>query len=56
MSSEQFKQGILNTNGIEIHYVEKGEGPLVLFVMVGQNRGIHGGIRSKRLVPKDIER
>ena len=31
MSSEQFKQGILNTNGIEIHYVEKGEGPLVLF-------------------------
>ena len=31
MSLEPFKQGMLNTNGIEIHYVEKGEGPLVLF-------------------------
>ena len=31
MSLKQFKQGILHTNGIEIHYVEKGDGPLVLF-------------------------
>ena len=26
-----FKSGSLQSNGIEIHYVEKGEGPLVIF-------------------------
>ena len=26
-----FKSGVLNSNGIEIHYEEKGEGPLVIF-------------------------
>ena len=28
---DSFKSGALNSNGIEIHYEEKGEGPLVIF-------------------------
>tara|TARA_Y100000814_G_scaffold286619_1_gene255850 strand:- start:75 stop:1058 length:984 start_codon:yes stop_codon:yes gene_type:complete len=28
---DDFKSGALNSNGIEIHYEEKGEGPLVIF-------------------------
>ena len=28
---DEFKRGSLQANGIEIHYVEKGEGPLVIF-------------------------
>lgn len=31
MSNWDFKEGSLNANGIEIHYAEKGEGPLVIF-------------------------
>ena len=31
MSNWNFKEGSLNANGIEIHYAEKGEGPLVIF-------------------------
>jgi pimeloyl-ACP methyl ester carboxylesterase len=31
MLSNDFKEGVLHTNGIELHYVEKGDGPLVVF-------------------------
>lgn len=30
-NSSDFKSGVVNTNGIEIHYAEYGEGPLVIF-------------------------
>ena len=29
--TSDFKKGMIETNGIELHYVEYGEGPLVIF-------------------------
>ena len=42
--SFDFQHGVVDSNGIEVHYAEHGSGPLVVFVMAGLSRGTRGGI------------
>ena len=36
MTTETWKHGFANTNGIRLHYVEQGEGPLMLLLHISQ--------------------